>query len=61
MLNLPYTPSFMKFRGVTRISKGVCDMGAVGALRLPEKGDGHSCPGNPLLVFVYRPGFTLLC
>jgi hypothetical protein len=28
-------------------------MDAVGALRLLEKGDGHRCPGNLLLVFVY--------
>lgn len=30
-------------------------MDAVGALRLREKGGGHRCPGNLLLVFVYVP------
>lgn len=34
-------------------------MDAVGASRLREKGDGHRCPGNLLLVFVYLPGFYL--
>jgi hypothetical protein len=37
-------------------------MDAVGALWLRERGDsgdGHHCPGNLLLVFVTRPGFTL--
>jgi hypothetical protein len=34
-------------------------MDTVGALRLREKGHGHRCPGNLLLAFVYRPGFTM--